>query len=141
VKKVEGKNLCDRCLLSTKMVDTSSEEKYVDESKARLRKHRKKNKYGGLEKWIYNKIRSLITEKGFGVYMDESDDDDDVEMEIEDELDEKHVEEEFEVIKIHSFCALRNKFSVEWRGYEELTWEPYENLNNCEELLREFFRS
>ena len=32
----------------------------------------------------------------------------------------------------------RSQYLVRWTGYNDPTWESEENLDNCEELLREF---
>jgi len=53
-------------------------------------------------------------------------------------------EEEFEVEKILNKRMVRGKekFLVRWKGYtaEEDTWESRENLENAEELVKEFER-
>ena len=35
---------------------------------------------------------------------------------------------------------LSTEYLIKWVGYEQLTWEPLENLNNCKELLKEFYK-
>ena len=30
------------------------------------------------------------------------------------------------------------EYQIKWTGYENLTWEPLENLTNCHELVEEF---
>lgn len=32
------------------------------------------------------------------------------------------------------------EYLIKWVGYEQLTWEPLENLENCKELLKEFYK-
>lgn len=123
VKKINGINLCDRCNVSSKIIATSTEEKYREEHEYRLNKHYEKNKNGGFETWLRKKILKLITEHDLGSYIEEGDSED---------------ENEFEVERIVEYCPLTNKYKVKWVGYAEMTWEPIENLDNCEELLQEF---
>lgn len=35
----------------------------------------------------------------------------------------------------------RVQFLVRWTGYNQTTWEPYENLDGCKELIFEFFQA
>ena len=54
--------------------------------------------------------------------------------------EEKAKEKEYEVARI---CNVKNEqgqvyYLVEWVGYKEKTWEPYENVINCTESLEEF---
>ena len=32
-------------------------------------------------------------------------------------------------------------YQVRWKGYDENTWEPLENLENCDDILRDFENS
>lgn len=32
------------------------------------------------------------------------------------------------------------KYKIKWKGYEETSWEPEENLTGCRELLRQYKR-
>lgn len=41
------------------------------------------------------------------------------------------ITKQFEVVK---------EFLIKWAGYEELTWEPYENLINCQIALENFYK-
>lgn len=54
-------------------------------------------------------------------------------------------EEMFEVQKILAYrvrgtSSRRIEYQVKWDGYVETTWEPEENLEDCVELLDEFWR-
>ena len=42
--------------------------------------------------------------------------------------------------KITKKFELITEFLVKWVGYEQLTWEPLENLDNCKELLNDFLK-
>jgi len=46
-------------------------------------------------------------------------------------------EREFEVEKVEKYCEKRDRCLVKWRGFEEKTFEPIENLYNCIELVNE----
>lgn len=35
---------------------------------------------------------------------------------------------------------LNTEYLIKWVGYEQLTWEPLENLDNCKQLLKEFYK-
>lgn len=133
VEKINGINLCDRCNVSSKIIATSTEEKYREEHEYRLNKHYEKNKNGGFENWLRTKILELLTEHRLGVYKDNDED----EKSDEDEMSD----DEFKVERIVEHCPLTNKYKVKWVGYTEMTWEPIENLDNCEELLQEFLDS
>ncbi len=53
-----------------------------------------------------------------------------------------HKEEYFEIEEIISMRKIKNKkyYLVKWKGFgvEESTWEPYENVKNCKEILKKF---
>ena len=42
--------------------------------------------------------------------------------------------------KITKKFEVVTEYLVKWVGYEELTWEPLSNLDNCKILLGEFFK-
>ena len=48
--------------------------------------------------------------------------------------------EEYEVEKIleKRYCDSQVEYLVQWKGYDETTWEPEGNLLNCFELIQEF---
>merc|ERR1712071_88817 len=51
------------------------------------------------------------------------------------------VEEILERCRIEGMDGRYNKnylYRVKWYGYEETTWEPWNNLNNCQQKLKEF---
>lgn len=68
-------------------------------------------------------------------------------------LSESSMEEEYEVEKILRERTRREidkntgqvysvkEYLLKWVGYKEPTWEPEENLANCQELLKEFLLS
>ena len=41
--------------------------------------------------------------------------------------------------KITKKFELVKEFLVKWVGYEQLTWEPLQNLDNCQEALNEYY--
>lgn len=51
--------------------------------------------------------------------------------------------EEFEVEAIRSFRTVdgRREYLVHWKGYDDAsdTWEPEENLSNCQPLVESFW--
>jgi len=47
-------------------------------------------------------------------------------------------EEEYEVDKKGKW---RIEYHVQWKGYEEPTWEPSENLSHAKELIRDYRKS
>jgi hypothetical protein len=58
------------------------------------------------------------------------------------EDEEGYAPDEFEVEKILESRKVRGKeqYFVKWRGYDETTWEPRENLH-CDVLLTEFMET
>ena len=60
-------------------------------------------------------------------------------MPVETTLDGK---ESYEVETILDSRVRRKKlqYLVRWTGYDDTTWEPIENLDNCKDLLLEFHR-
>ncbi len=53
---------------------------------------------------------------------------------------EEGAELEVERLAAHRISRGRRQFLVHWKGYPvwESTWEPEENLTNCEELLKDY---
>lgn len=54
------------------------------------------------------------------------------------------VEEILERCKVTGADGRKNEsylYHIKWYGYAETTWEPYENVTNCHEKLKEFKRS
>ena len=51
-------------------------------------------------------------------------------------------EEEYEVEKIIGRGSVKDNgnvmYKVKWKGFNEDTWEPEENLAGCKHLIREF---
>ncbi|CAG8451728.1 13032_t:CDS:2 [Funneliformis caledonium] len=47
-------------------------------------------------------------------------------------------EYEVEAIENHKYVDGKNYYRVKWKGYDERTWEPSQNLNNCKEKLHEY---
>ena len=65
---------------------------------------------------------------------------------------QEDLEKEYEVEKITDMrqfqkqnritkkFELVTEFLVKWVGYEQLTWEPIQNLDNCQEALKEYYK-
>ena len=62
----------------------------------------------------------------------------------ENDKEEESEEKEFEVEKIIDYNKVKGvgQYLVRWRGYkaDDDTWEPYENLTGCEDILDIFIR-
>ena len=49
-------------------------------------------------------------------------------------------EPEYEVERILRHTGKKaRKYQVKWRGYDELSWEPAENLGHAEEVIRDYW--
>ncbi len=57
-------------------------------------------------------------------------------------VDNNQSTDEYEVEKILDIKYKRGKlyYLIQWKGYQlhDATWEPKENLNHCEDILKEF---
>ncbi|GBB91074.1 hypothetical protein RclHR1_01820003 [Rhizophagus clarus] len=49
-------------------------------------------------------------------------------------------EDEYEVERIEKHHVVNGEFfyCVKWKGYDDRTWEPSKNLNNCPDILKEY---
>ena len=50
-------------------------------------------------------------------------------------------EEQWEIERILSHKGKQNRqYQVKWKGYEEVTWEPEENLEHSKESIDDYWR-
>lgn len=47
-------------------------------------------------------------------------------------------EHEFEVERIIGYNDDTGMYLIKWAGYDEKTWEPRENLTNCQDMLKKY---
>lgn len=60
-----------------------------------------------------------------------------IEYEVENILDHKRKRKfNFETKKYYYI----KEYLIKWAGYDETTWEPEENLQNCQELLKDYWK-
>ena len=86
------------------------------------------------KKWLQKAL-------GFNV---EGDSNFEEEKEMRNEDETSDIEQEWEVESIFDECwnedSKQMSYQIKWKGYEQLDWIPFENLTNCNKLLREYFK-
>ena len=71
-----------------------------------------------------------------GQLLDQSKIDLEKEYEVEKITDKRQFQKQNKITKKFELVT---EFLVKWVGYEQLTWEPIQNLDNCQEALKEFY--